>query len=278
MLSILHKPAVISPSWPAVFKPEDSVASFSALSLSLSFIDFKLPPVCWPPVWGLVAYDEPNQSKRRKNWHVIHITSTVFFTHYRNIYAQSKSKDKDNLPYLVMPVLLLVLSLSTDFWAPPPDAVSPFWINIESNRLQMSIGSKIELWITRGKFSLTSFSSFSLNTHTHTHIYICIYLTQQDHYRKKNASFISPPRLLNWTFHATNRWSSLNQYCRNSRYVISLIMSFSMPTYLLCTKRMKCWGGTKARSISTSATTIFFASPLNPSKAADAMVTTWYYI
>lgn len=39
---------------------------------------------------------------------------------------------------------------------------------------------------------------------------------------------------------------------------------------------MKCWGGTNARSISTSATTIFFASFLNPSSAVDAIATTWF--
>jgi hypothetical protein len=37
---------------------------------------------------------------------------------------------------------------------------------------------------------------------------------------------------------------------------------------------MKCWGGTKARSISTSATTIFFASFLKVSNAFDATATT----
>jgi hypothetical protein len=37
---------------------------------------------------------------------------------------------------------------------------------------------------------------------------------------------------------------------------------------------MKCWGGTKARSISTSATTIFFASFLKVSNAFDAIATT----
>lgn len=45
--------------------------------------------------------------------------------------------------------------------------------------------------------------------------------------------------------------------------------------YLLCTNLIKCWGGTKARSMSTSATTIFLASFLNPSKAALAMATTY---
>lgn len=44
--------------------------------------------------------------------------------------------------------------------------------------------------------------------------------------------------------------------------------------YLLCTKRIKCWGGTKARSMSTKATTIFFASFLNPSKASVAIAIT----
>jgi hypothetical protein len=37
---------------------------------------------------------------------------------------------------------------------------------------------------------------------------------------------------------------------------------------------MKCCGGTKARSISTSATTIFFASLLKASNALDAIVMT----
>ena len=45
-------------------------------------------------------------------------------------------------------------------------------------------------------------------------------------------------------------------------------------TDLLCTKRMKCWGGTKARSISTSATTIFLASFFKVSNAFDAIATT----
>ena len=53
-MQFAHKPAVISPSGPAVFKPELSCASFSACP-DFSFIDFKLPPVCGPPVWGLVA-------------------------------------------------------------------------------------------------------------------------------------------------------------------------------------------------------------------------------
>ena len=45
---------------------------------------------------------------------------------------------------------------------------------------------------------------------------------------------------------------------------------------LFCTKRIKCWGGTNARSISTSATTIFRASFLKPSNAADAIaITLW---
>jgi len=48
--------------------------------------------------------------------------------------------------------------------------------------------------------------------------------------------------------------------------------------YLLCTRRMKCWGGTNARSISTNATTIFLASFLNPSSAALAIATTWLTI
>jgi hypothetical protein len=38
---------------------------------------------------------------------------------------------------------------------------------------------------------------------------------------------------------------------------------------------MKCCGGTKARSISTSATTIFFASLLKVSNALDAIVMTF---
>lgn len=46
-------------------------------------------------------------------------------------------------------------------------------------------------------------------------------------------------------------------------------------TYRLCTQRMKCWGGTNARSMSTSATTMFLASFLNPSKAAVPMATTY---
>jgi hypothetical protein len=37
---------------------------------------------------------------------------------------------------------------------------------------------------------------------------------------------------------------------------------------------MKCCGGTKARSISTSATTIFFASLLKASNALDAIAMT----
>ena len=48
--------------------------------------------------------------------------------------------------------------------------------------------------------------------------------------------------------------------------------------YLLCTRRIKCWGGTKARSISTSATTIFLASFLKPSRAALAIATTWLLV
>jgi hypothetical protein len=38
---------------------------------------------------------------------------------------------------------------------------------------------------------------------------------------------------------------------------------------------MKCCGGTKARSISTSATTIFFASLLKVSNALDAIAMTF---
>jgi hypothetical protein len=44
---------------------------------------------------------------------------------------------------------------------------------------------------------------------------------------------------------------------------------------------MKCCGGTKARSISTSATTIFFASLLKASNAFDAIamtLTKGYYV
>lgn len=43
---------------------------------------------------------------------------------------------------------------------------------------------------------------------------------------------------------------------------------------LLCTKRIKCWGGTNALSMSTSAMTIFLASFLKPSRAADAIAIT----
>jgi hypothetical protein len=53
-----------------------------------------------------------------------------------------------------------------------------------------------------------------------------------------------------------------------------VIMKQAYPTNLFCTKRIKCWGGTNARSISTSATTIFLASFLKPSKAADAIAIT----
>ena len=52
-------------------------------------------------------------------------------------------------------------------------------------------------------------------------------------------------------------------------------------TDLLCTNRMKCCGGTKARSISTSATTIFFASLLKASNTLDAIamtLTKGYYV
>jgi len=44
---------------------------------------------------------------------------------------------------------------------------------------------------------------------------------------------------------------------------------------------MKCCGGTKARSISTSATTIFFASLLKASNTLDAIamtLTKGYYV
>lgn len=44
-------------------------------------------------------------------------------------------------------------------------------------------------------------------------------------------------------------------------------------TYRLCTRRIKCWGGTNARSISTSATTIFLDSFLNDSSAELAIAT-----
>lgn len=51
--------------------------------------------------------------------------------------------------------------------------------------------------------------------------------------------------------------------------------SWEIWAYRLWTKRMKCCGGTNARSMSTSATTICFASFLNFSKAAVASATTY---
>lgn len=50
----LNIPAVISPPGPAICKPDPSFPSLSGW-LDLSFIDFKLPPVCCDPDWGLVA-------------------------------------------------------------------------------------------------------------------------------------------------------------------------------------------------------------------------------
>lgn len=69
------KPAVISPSGPAVFKPEASCTSFSDW-LDFSFIDFK-----FPPVWGLVAWKRICKIKIRavNRIEITHISNYVFF-------------------------------------------------------------------------------------------------------------------------------------------------------------------------------------------------------
>ena len=51
---------------------------------------------------------------------------------------------------------------------------------------------------------------------------------------------------------------------------------YQKKTNLRWTRRMKCCGGTKARSMSTNATTIFLASFLKLSNAVDAIATTFF--
>lgn len=123
--SLFQEPAVISPSGPAVFKTGPSCTSFSLscwLDL-LSLIDFKLHPLCWPPIWGLVAW-----ARKTRSLENIIITEGT---------TSSALLSEQHIPYLIWTVQLLVPFWKNDLSAPLHGVVCPSWKSHEKKWLRI---------------------------------------------------------------------------------------------------------------------------------------------